>query len=321
MSATLRTALIALAAILVVVILASVFVVQQTQSALVLRFGAVQQASSVPGQSGIAPGLHFKVPLIDNVVYFDRRILDLDLPAQEVIASDQKRLVVDAYARYRITDPLRFYQSVNSISGANNRLGSIISSTVRSVLGEASFSSVVRTDRDQLMKRISAEVNTASRGLGVEIVDVRLRRVDLPDQNSQAVFQRMQTERQREAADIRAQGTQLSLGIRAKADRDVTVIVAEATKRSEELRGQGDAERNRVLAEAYGRDASFFSFYRSMQAYEASLRSGETRLVLSPDSDFFRYFNDPLGRGNAGNASGGGQAAGSSAQSPAPSRP
>ncbi len=317
MSATLRTALIAAAAILVVVILASLFVVQQTQSALVLRFGAVQQASSVPGQSGIAPGLHFKVPLIDNVVYFDRRILDLDLPAQEVIASDQKRLVVDAYARYRITDPLRFYQSVNSISGANNRLGSIISSTVRSVLGEATFTAVVRTDRDQLMKRISSEVNTASRGLGVEIVDVRLRRVDLPDQNSQAVFQRMQTERQREAADIRAQGTQLSLGIRAKADRDVTVIVAEATKRSEELRGQGDAERNRVLAEAYGRDPSFFSFYRSMQAYEASLKQGDTRLVLSPDSDFFRYFNDPAGRGNAGNASGGGQPAGSAA----PARP
>lgn len=321
MSATLRTALIALAAIVVVVILASVFVVQQTQSALVLRFGAVQQASSGGGQSGISPGLHFKVPLIDNVVYFDRRILDLDLPAQEVIASDQKRLVVDAYARYRITDPLRFYQSVNSISGANNRLGSIISSTVRSVLGEASFSAVVRTDRDQLMKRISSEVNTASRGLGVEIVDVRLRRVDLPDQNSQAVFQRMQTERQREAADIRAQGTQMSLGVRAKADRDVTVIVAEATKRSEELRGQGDAERNRVLAEAYGRDPSFFSFYRSMQAYEAGLKSGETRMVLSPDSDFFRYFNDPMGRGNAGNASGGGQAAGSPAQSSAPARP
>jgi membrane protease subunit HflC len=299
MSPALRTGLIAAAAVAVVVLLASLFVVQQTQTALVLRFGAVQQASSVPGQSGLRPGLHFKVPLIDNVVYFDRRILDLDLPAQEVIASDQKRLVVDSFARYRITDPLRFYQSVSTIAALNNRLGSIVNSTVRSVLADASFASIVRTDRNALMERIASEVNTAARGIGVEVVDVRLRRVDLPEQNSQAVFQRMQTERQREATDIRAQGSQIAQGIRARADRDVTVIVADANRRSEELRGQGDAERNRILAEAYGRDPGFFSFFRSMQAYETGLRSGETRMVLSPDSDFFRFFNDPEGRARA----------------------
>jgi membrane protease subunit HflC len=298
MNATIRTGMLALAAVLVVILLASTFVVQQTQTALVLRFGAVQQVRS-PGAglpSGLGPGLHFKLPLVDNVVYFDRRILDLDLPAQEVIASDQKRLVVDAFARYRILDPLRFYQSVNTIAAANNRLGSIVNSTVRSVLADATFSAVVRTEREALMKRIASEVNAAARGLGVEVVDVKLRRVDLPEQNSQAVFQRMQTERQREATDIRAQGTQIAQGIRARSDRDVTVILADAQRRAEELRGTGDAERNRILAEAYGRDPAFFSFFRSMQAYEAGLRSGETRMVLTPNSDFFRFFNDPSGR-------------------------
>ncbi|MBV9078448.1 MAG: protease modulator HflC [Methylobacteriaceae bacterium] len=302
MSATLRTALAAAAAVAVVVLFASVFIVQQTQTALVLRFGAVQQASSAPGQPGIQPGLHFKVPLIDNVVYFDRRILDLDLPVQEVIASDQKRLVVDAYARYRIIDPLRFYQTVNGVPGANNRLGSITNSTVRSVLADATFTGIVRTERDALTRRIAGEVNSAARGIGVEVVDVRLRRVDLPEQNSQAVFQRMQTERQREATDIRAQGSQIAQGIRARADRDVAVILAEANRTSEENRGRGDAERNRILAEAYGKDPGFFSFYRTMQAYEAGLKPGDTRMVLSPDSEFFRFFNDAAGRGRSDKA-------------------
>ena len=292
-----------LAAVVAVTLLASMFVVHQTQTALVLRFGAVQPVQAGPGlPSGLAPGLHFKLPLFDNVVYFDRRILDLDLPVQEVIASDQKRLVVDSFARYRILDPLRFYQAVSTIPAANNRLGSIINSTVRSVLGDATFEAVVRSERQALMKRISDEVNAAARGIGVEIVDVRLRRVDLPEQNSQAVFQRMQTERQREATDIRAQGTQAAQGIRARADRDVTVILANANRRQEELRGNGDGERNRILAEVYGRDQGFFTFYRSMQAYEGSLRSGDTRMVLSPDSDFFRYFKNPAGRDQNGAA-------------------
>jgi membrane protease subunit HflC len=298
MNPTIRTGLIALAGVLLVVLVASTFIVQQTQTALVLRFGAVQQVRS-PGAglpSGLAPGLHFKFPFIDNVVYFDRRVLDLDLPVQEVIAADQKRLVVDSFARYRILDPLRFYQAVATIPAANNRLASIINSTVRSVLGDSTFEAVVRSERQALMRKISEEVNAAARGIGVEIVDVRLRRVDLPEQNSQAVFQRMQTERQREATDIRAQGTQAAQGIRARADRDVTVIIANAQQRGDELRGNGDAERNRILAEAYGKDPGFFAFYRSMQAYETGLRSGETRMVLSPTSDFFRYFNDRNGR-------------------------
>ncbi len=268
---------------------ASTFVVYQTQQALVLRFGGVRQVVT-------SPGLYFKIPLIENVVYVDKRILDLDLPVQEVIAADQKRLVVDTFTRYRVSDPLRFYQAVNSVIGANLRLTSIVNSTTRSVLAEATFTAIVRNDRSVLMKRIRDEVNEQARGLGIEVVDVRLRRVDLPEQNSQAVYQRMQTERQREAADIRAQGSQIAQGIRARADRDVTVIVAEATRKSEELRGEGDSERNRIYAEAYSRDTDFFAFYRSMQAYEGGLKSGDTRMILSPDSDFFRYFNDPFGK-------------------------
>lgn len=289
MSTTIRTALLAALAILIVVLVSATFIVEQRQQALVLRFGAVRKVASTPG-------LYFKVPIIENVLYLDRRVLDLDLPAQEVIASDQKRLVVDAFARYRILDPLLFFQTVNTIVGANNRLGSIVSSTVRSVLGDATFANVVRSDREALMRQIKERVNTAAKGIGVEIVDVRLRRVDLPEQNSQAVFDRMKTERQREATDIRAQGTQQAQGIRARADRDVTVIVAEATRRADELRGAGEAEKNRILAEAFGRDQDFFGFYRSMQAYEAGLKSGDTRMVLSPDSEFFRYFKRPSGQ-------------------------
>jgi membrane protease subunit HflC len=288
-SSALKTgALIALGAVAFIAI-SSAFVVGQTQHALVLRFGGVQRVVS-------EPGLNFKVPFTDNVLLFDKRILDLDLPAQEVIASDQKRLVVDSFTRYKITDPLRFYQALNNINGANSQLATIVNATVRTVLAEATFTGVVRSDRQTLMNRIRDDVNRTAQGFGIEIVDVRIRRADLPEQNSQAVFQRMQTERQREAADIRAQGSQLSQTIRARAERDVAVIVADANRKGEELRGNGDAERNRIYAEAYNRDTEFFSFYRSMQAYENGLRGSETRLVISPDSDFFRYFADPLGR-------------------------
>jgi membrane protease subunit HflC len=283
--------LVALAAI-VVLLMSATFIVDQRQQALVLRFGAVRTVAE-------QPGLYFKVPFIENVVYLDRRVLDLDLPAQEVIASDQKRLVVDAYARYRILDPLRFYQTVNTIAGANNRLGAIVSSTVRGVLGDATFTDVVRTEREALMRLIRERVNQAARGIGVEIVDVRLRRVDLPDQNSQAVFERMKTERQREATDLRAQGNQQGQSIRARADRDVTVIVAEANQKADELRGFGEAEKNRILAAAFGQDRDFFAFYRSMQAYEQTMKAGDTRMVLSPSSDFLRYFNGPDGQAKA----------------------
>ena len=281
-----------LVAIAAIVTYSALFTVHQNQQALVLRLGE-------PVKIYTDPGLQFKYPLVDSVVYIDKRILDLENPAQEVIASDQKRLVVDAFARYKIFDPLKFYQSLGTVDGANSRLTSILNSSLRRVLGEASFIQVVRDERELLMSRIREQVNREGMNFGINVVDVRIRRADLPDANSQAVFQRMQTERQREAAEIRAGGNQLAQTIRARADRDVTVTVAEATSRGEQTRGEGDAERNRIYAEAYDKDRDFFAFYRSMQAYEAGLRHNDTRLLLTPDSDFFRYFNDPAGKAPA----------------------
>ena len=281
-----------LVAIALVVTYGALFTVHQNQQALVLRLGE-------PVKILTDPGLQFKYPLVDSVVYIDKRILDLENPAQEVIASDQKRLVVDAFARYKIFDPLKFYQSLGTVEGANSRLTSILNSSLRRVLGEATFIQVVRDERELLMSRIREQVNREGMNFGINVVDVRIRRADLPDANSQAVFQRMQTERQREAAEIRAGGNQLAQTIRARADRDVTVTVAEATSRGEQTRGEGDAERNRIFAEAYDKDRDFFAFYRSMQAYEAGLRHNDTRLLLTPDSDFFRFFNDPAGKAPA----------------------
>lgn len=267
----------------------SLFTVYQARQALVVRLGQ-------PVRVVTEPGLNFKVPLIDSVTYVDKRILDLENAAQEVIASDQKRLVVDAFARYRIHDALRFFQTVGSIEGANSRLSTLMNSALRRVLGEATLTHVVRDDRSQLMARVQEQLNREAQGFGITVVDVRIRRADLPDQNSQAVYQRMQTERQREAAEFRAQGSQRAQEIRSRADRDVTVLVADATSKAEQLRGEGDATRNKIFADAFSRDQDFFAFYRSMQAYEAGLKANDTRMVLKPDSEFFRYFVDPAGR-------------------------
>jgi membrane protease subunit HflC len=288
-----RTGALILLAVLAIVLYASTFVVQQTQYALVLRFGAVRAALS-------EPGLKFKLPLVDNVTFFDKRVLDLDLPVQAVLTADRQNLEVDAFTRYRITDSLRFFQAAGNVTLANQRLASFTNSAMRNVLASASRDAIVRTERARLMNRIQDDVNRQARSLGIELIDLRLTRVDLPAANSQAVFQRMRTEREREAADLRANGQQLAQTIRARAEREATVIRAEANRRSEELRGTGDAEKNRILAEAFGRDPDFFAFYRSMQAYEAGLRPGDTRLVLSPESEFFRYFNSAVGRNGSG---------------------
>jgi membrane protease subunit HflC len=306
----LRAALLVVVAAAAVLFYACTFVVSQTQSALVLRLGAVRSVVT-------APGLYFKLPApFDQVTLLDNRILDLDLPAQEIIASDQKRLVVDAFTRYRISDPLRFYQAVNNIPRANSQLSSIVNGNVRSVLAEASFVAMVRNERAKLMTRIRDDVNREAARFGMTVVDVRLRRVDLPAANSAAVFQRMQTDRQREAAEARALGGQQAQEIKARAERDSTVIVAEAQQRSDEIRGEGEGERNKVFAEAFGKDPEFFAFYRSMQAYEASIRAGDTRMVLTPDSPFFRFFNGP----NAPRQDGEGTAPATPA-APAPARP
>lgn len=275
--------------VLIIVAYSSVFTVQQTEQALVVRFGK-------PVNVVTEPGLNFKVPFTDSVILIDKRILDLENPSQEVIASDQKRLVVDAFARYRIKDALRFYTSVGSIQAANLQLTTLLNASLRRVLGEVAFITVVRDEREKLMSRIRDQLDKEADGYGIQVVDVRIRRADLPEQNSQAVYQRMQTERQREAAEFRAQGAQKGQEIRSKADREATVIIAEANSTAEQTRGAGDAERNRLFAEAYGKDQDFFTFYRSMTAYENGLRSSDTRFLLRPDSEFFRYFGNPNGK-------------------------
>jgi membrane protease subunit HflC len=284
------TGIVALIALLVVVIVgySSVFTVDQTEQALVVRLGDPQSPITTPG-------LHFKAPFIDTVIPIDKRILDLENPSQEVIASDQKRLVVDAFARYRIKDALRFYQSIGSIQAANIQLTTILNASLRRVLGEVTFIQVVRDEREALMNRIRDQVDKEAAAYGIQVVDVRIRRADLPEQNSQAVYQRMQTERQREAAEFRAQGGQKAQEIRSNADREATVIVAEANSTAEQVRGDGDGERNRLFAEAYGKDPNFFAFYRSMTAYENGLKSNDTRFLLRPDSDFFKFFSNPSG--------------------------
>jgi modulator of FtsH protease HflC len=266
----------------------SVFTVQQTEQVLVVRLGE-------PVRVVTEPGLNFKAPFIDSVISIDKRILDLENPSQEVIASDQKRLVVDAFARYRIKNALRFYQSVGSIQAANIQLTTLLNAALRRVLGEVSFITVVRDERETLMSRIREQLDREADQYGIQVVDVRIRRADLPEQNSQAVYDRMKTERQREAAEFRAQGGQKAQEIRSKADREATVIIAEANSTAEQTRGVGDAERNRLFAEAYGRDPDFFAFYRSMSAYETGLRSADTRFLLRPDSEFFRFFANPAG--------------------------
>jgi len=267
----------------------SMFTVYQTDQAIVVELG---QPIRVVNE----PGLQFKIPMIQSVISVDKRILDLENPAQEVIASDGERLVVDAFARYRVSDPLKFYQTIGAIESANARLSPLLNSALRRVLGSNRKIEIVRDKRAQLMADVRSQLGNEAKAFGIEVVDARIRRADLPEQNSQAVYQRMQTERQRQAAEFRAQGNQKSQEIRAKADRDATVLVAEATSKGEQLRGEGDAERNRIFADAFGRDPDFFAFYRSMQAYEAGLKAGDTRMLLRPDSDFFRYFGNPSGK-------------------------
>src|ERR1700760_3342165 len=266
----------------VIALFSSFYFVNQTEEALVLQFGAPQRVVT-------EPGLHFKVPLTQNVVFFDKRVLLLDAPTEEVIASDKKRMIVDAFARWRITDPLRFYQSLIDKETALMRLSPILSSSVRRVLGSQSFAAVLSAKRAQLMLDIKRDMNQDVAGFGIAIVDVRIRHADLPQANSLAIYQRMQKEREREAAEYRAEGDETAQRIRARAAREVTVLTAEATRESEILRGEGDAEKTRILGEAFNQDPEFFAFYRSMQAYQDSLSSGTT-VVLSPDSDFLKYF-------------------------------
>jgi membrane protease subunit HflC len=284
----------ALVALVIVLILAAntLFTVQQTQYALVLRFGEVVRALSVPG-------IYFKIPLVDTVIPLDKRILDLDVAPQTVVESEQKQLVVDSFARYRIRDPLAFYRAVSTMAGANQQLQAVVNAAVRGVIADSRMEDIVKNQRGELQGRILAQVNQQVRGRGIDVVDLRLRQVMLPPKNTEAVFNRMISDRQRDAQDIRSLGTQLSLGIRADADLAVARILGEANQKSEGIRGAADAEKNKIFADAFGRDAGFFAFYRSMQAYENGFKPDTTRMVMAPGSSFFRYFNDPSGRGPA----------------------
>jgi membrane protease subunit HflC len=307
-----RSGALILVGVLAIVFYASTFIVQQTEQALVLQFGRVRSVLT-------SPGLFFKLPFVETVVILEKRVLDLDLPVQTVLSADRQNLEVDAFTRYRINDPLRFFQAVNNVPLANQRLTSFVNSSMRNVLASASRDAIVRTQRVGLMNQIQDDVQRQAQNIGLEVIDLRLTRVDLPAANSQAVYQRMQTERQREAADLRANGQQQAQTIRARAEREATVIRAEANRQSETLRGQGDAEKNRILADAFGRDPDFFTFFRSMQAYEAGLKPGETRILLSPDSEFLRYFNNSSGRRTGGAPATTGPIRPGAAPSPAPS--
>jgi membrane protease subunit HflC len=310
------TGIAALFVLLAVVIVgySSVFTVDMTEQALVVRLGE-------PIRVVTEPGLNFKAPFIDTVISIDKRILDLENPSQEVIASDQKRLVVDAFARYRIKNALRFYQSVGTIQAANLQLTTLLNAALRRVLGEVTFIQVVRDEREALMARIREQLDREADGYGIQVADVRIRRADLPEQNSQAVYQRMQTERQREAAEFRAQGGQKAQEIRSNADREATIIVAEANSTAERVRGEGDGERNRLFAEAYGKDQDFFAFYRSMTAYENGLKSNDTRFLLRPDSEFFKFFANPSGKPPAAASASGASTAAAAPGQPAAPKP
>ena len=263
----------------------SIFIVKEVNQAIVLQFGD-------PKRILLKPGLNFKIPFIQNVVFLDKRILNLDTPPEEVIASDQKRLIVDAFARFQIVDPLKFYISVGNERVARSRLSTIINSRIRSVLGTQELQTLLSKDRSKQMASIQEGVNNEAENFGIKIVDVRIKRADLPQANSDAIYKRMQTEREREAKEFRAKGAEMAAEITANADKEVTVILANAEKSSQILKGEGDGRRNKIFADAFGQDPEFFAFYRAMQAYEKALIGGETSLILSPDSEFFKFFGN-----------------------------
>ncbi len=265
----------------------SVFTVYETQQALVLRFGEYIDTKE-------EPGLHFKFPFIDNVVYIDERVLDFDANAEEVILGDQKRLVVDAFARYKIVMPQKFYQTVREEDSFRQRIDTVLDASLRKVLGDTPLFTVLSADRSSLMARIRDDANARLESFGVDVVDVRIKRADLPAENSEAIYRRMQTEREREAKELRAQGYELGQRIRASADRERRVLIAEAQKKAQIIRGQGDGEATRIFAESFGQDIDFFTFYRSMQAYRDALGDDSTSFVLSPEGEFFQYFDSSV---------------------------
>jgi membrane protease subunit HflC len=277
-------------ALIVIGILAmsALFIVSQTEQALVLQFGK-------PIRVIIEPGLRIKQPFIQNVIVYDKRLLDFEPPPEEVIASDQKRLIVDTYTRYRITDPLLFYQSVAAEPIARARLGALVSGSLRQVIGNVTLSALLSPQRAAIMRRIRDEVAGQAKPLGIEVVDVRIRRADLPPQNSEAIYARMRSERQQQAALYRGEGTQAAKTVRANAERERTVILADAQRNGQKVRGDGDGKSIQIYADAYGQEPKFFAFYRSLHAYREALNGNTTSFVLNPSNSFFRFFENPEG--------------------------
>lgn len=286
-----RIILAVLVFIVLITALQSFFMVDQREQVLVLQLGD-------PVKVVKDPGLNFKIPFIQNIVRVDNRVLDLSARPNEVIASDQKRLIVNAFVKFKVTDPLRFYQTVRTEDTLIERLNTNLDSSMRQILGSFPLSSLLTDKRPEIMRDIQQSVRTKSLELGVEVIDVRIMRADLPQKNSEAIYRRMQTEREREAKEFRAQGAEEAQRIKSRADKERTVILAEADKQSQILKGEGEAEATRIFADAFSRDEEFFSFYRTMQAYRETLKKDDTTMILSPDNDFMKYFGDIRGKKN-----------------------
>ena len=277
--------------VLLFIIFSALFTVKQTEQALVLQFGD-------PIRVIKEPGLKVKIPLIQNAVFYDTRVLDFDAEVEEVILSDQKRLLVDAFIRYQIVDPLKFYQSVSNENGFKARVGGILSGSLRRVLGSNPLEVVLSVNRSELMEKIQGELDNESSNFGVKMIDVRIKRADLPKANSEAIFARMRAEREKDARQFRAEGAEESQIIKSTAEKERTVIIAEANKKSQTIRGEGDGESVKIYAKAFNKDKEFFKFYRSMEAYKKVFKEGDDdpTLILSPDSDFFKYFGNQSGK-------------------------
>lgn len=268
-----------------VIFFGSIFTVDQRQQVLILQFGE-------PIRTIYTPGIKFKVPLIQDTLFFDKRIIDLALAEQEVIASDQKRLIINAFAKYKIIDPLKFYTTVGNYYGLSSKLSGVLDSSLRQIIGEATLSELLTENRDDVMHKIKEVVSKSAEIFGIEIIDVRIMRADLPKENSDAIYARMQTEREKEAREIRANGAEEAQKIRAEADKEKTIILAEAKRDSDLTRGSGEAESTKIYANSFGRDAEFADFYRSMSAYKTALQNDKTKMIISPDSEFFKYFGN-----------------------------
>lgn len=277
--------IIIVASVTLLLLSSTFFTVEQRQQVLVLQFGEPKRVID-------SPGIKLKLPFLQNTIFFDKRIIDLAIAEQEVIASDQKRLIINAFTKYQIIDPLKFYTTVNNFNGLENKLSAILDSSLRQVIGEVTLNELLTADRVNIMTKIKNVVSKESEIFGVKIVDVRIMRADLPKENSEAIFARMQTEREKEAREIRAKGAEEAQKIRAEADKEKTIIVAEAKKNADLTRGNGEAQSTKIYADAYGKDPEFADFYRSMNAYETSLKGDRTKMVISPDSEFFKYFGN-----------------------------